>query len=154
MTKRLELVFPEENASAHVELLEEEAPLTCDAVWQALPLSGEASHGIYSGTVVGLYFDPTIVVAAENSTTYIQVGDIMYTHYDAGVRHGHPEPVSEIYFAYDRYARPTTPGLGLPATANIFGRIVEGASDFYAVCARLPREGTKLLEARQSSDAT
>jgi hypothetical protein len=148
MARELELVFRDEGASVRVEMLDAAAPQTCDAVWQALPLEGEAGHGIYSGTVVGLFMDPTIVVAEENATTYIQTGDVMFTHYDANTRHGYPEAISEIYLAYDRYARPTVPGLGLPATANIFGRVVGDATAFYDICRQLPRVGTKWLIAR------
>ncbi len=147
----MELSFPQEGASVRVELLPDAAPKTCEAVWGALPLTGDGAHASYSGTVVGLFMDPSIVVPAENATTYIQQGDLMYTHYDAGVRHGNRDAVSEIYVAYDRYARPTTPGVGLPATANIFGRVVGDATAFYAVCARMPSEGTKPLEARRVS---
>jgi hypothetical protein len=98
-------------------------------------------HGNYSGTVVGLFIDPSIVVPEENATTCIQTGDVMFTHYDPGFRHGYPQPISEIYWAYDRYARPTIPGQWVPATANIFARFVGDPTAFYAVCRRIPREG-------------
>jgi hypothetical protein len=102
--------FPDEAVSARALLLEDEAPRTCSAMWDALPASGDGVHGNYSGTVVGLFIDPSIVVPEENATTCIQTGDVMFTHYDPSFRHGYPQPISEIYWAYDRYARPTIPG--------------------------------------------
>jgi len=140
------VTFVDEGVSARALFLEHEAPRTCAAMWDALPAAGEGAHGNYSGTVVGLFIDPRIVIPEENATTCIQTGDVMFTHYDADVRHGHPQPISEIYWAYDRYARPTIPGQWVPATANVFGRFVGDPTAFYAVCRRIPREGWKRLE--------
>ncbi len=42
-------------------------------------------------------------------------------------------------------ARATIPGQFVPATANVFGRIVGDSAAFYDVCRRLPREGAKRL---------
>jgi hypothetical protein len=127
-------------------LLESAAPKTCRTVWNILPLRGDCSHALYSGTVAALLFDPTVTVPEENATTCIETGDVLFTHYDPGFRHGHPDPVSEIYWAYDRYARPTIPGQWVPATANVFGRIVGDASAFYDICRRIRKEGWKPIE--------
>jgi hypothetical protein len=150
MTREIELVFPTEGAVLRIELLDAAAPKTSQAVWDALPISGPAGHGNYSGTVVGVLMDASIVVPKENATAYIQTGDVMYTHYNANERHGYPDALSEIYVAYDRYARPITPGEGIPATANIFGRVIGDPMAFYAVCRRLPTEGAKPLEVRRA----
>jgi hypothetical protein len=154
MSRELVLTFVDEGVSARAVLLEEEAPRTCAAVWEQLPLAGTAGHGAYSGTVVAIYLDPAVVVPEENATTCIQTGDVMYTHYDANVRHGYPNALSEIYWAYDRYARPHVPGQWVPAIANVFGRIVGDPTDFYALCRRLQREGVKRLEVRRADDLT
>jgi len=146
--KMIEIRFVDEGVSAQVLMLEDLAPRTCSTIWKILPLAGDAQHGSYSGTVVGLFFDPTVIVAEENATTCIQTGDVMFTHYEPGIRHGHPDPVSEVYWAYDRYARPTIPGQWVPATANVFGRIIGDPSAFYAICRRIPKEGWKKLEIR------
>jgi hypothetical protein len=100
--------------------------------------------------MVAHHFDPSVVIPEENATTYIQTGDVIYTHYEPGVRHGHPEPLSEVYWAYDRYARPTIPGVGLPSTANIFGRFIGDPTPFYEVCERMLIEGAKQIEIASS----
>jgi hypothetical protein len=138
--------FPDEGVSARAVFLDDEAPRTCAAMWDALPAAGDGMHGSYSGTVVGLFIDPTIVVSEENATSCIQTGDVLFTHYEPNVRHGHHFPVSEIYWAYDRYARPTIPGQWVPAIANVFARFVDDPSPFYAACRRIPKEGWKRLE--------
>ena len=150
MAKEIEIVFLEEGVAVRALLLEREAPRTCQTVWEILPLAGDGIHAAYSGTVVGIHFDPTVVAPEENATTCIHTGDVMFTHYDPAFRHGHPDPVSEIYWAYDRDARPTLPGKWVPATANVFGRIVGDASAFYSVCRRIPREGWKRVEIRRA----
>src|SRR5205814_889030 len=98
--------------------------------------------------------DPTVVVPEENATTCVQTGDLMYTHYEPNVRHGYPDALSEIYWAYDRYARPHVPGQWVPAIANVFGRIVGDPTDFYAISRRLQREGLKRLEVRRGDDSS
>jgi hypothetical protein len=145
------ITFPDLGISARAVLLEEEAPRTCETIASILPLSGMSTHAIYSGTIVALLIDSSIEIEEENSTTCIQTGDVMFTHYRPGFRHGHLEPISEIYWAYDRYARPTVPGQWIPAVANVFARIVPDASEFYDVCRRLPQEGTKRMEIRAAT---
>ena len=88
-------------------------------------------------------------IGEENSTSNIQTGDVIFTHYDAGTRHGHPEPLSEIYWAYDRYVRPTIPGQFVPAIANVFGRVVGNPAAFYDMNRRLHSEGFKKLTIRR-----
>ncbi len=146
MAKEMLITFSDIAVSARVLLLENEAPRTCETIWHNLPFSGESTHAIYSGTLVALFIDPTIEIPEENATTCIQTGDVIFTHYRAGFRHGHPDALSEIYWTYDRYARPTIPGQWVPATANVFGRIVGECAEFYEVCRRLPREGAKRLK--------
>jgi hypothetical protein len=154
MAREIILTFVDEGVSVRVELLDDEAPRTCQAVWEQLPLAGTAGHAAYSGTLVAIYLDPSVVVGEENATTCVQTGDVMFTHYDANVRHGYPNALSEIYWAYDRYARPHVPGQWVPAIANVFGRISGDAADFYALSRRLQREGVKRLEVRRADDLT
>jgi hypothetical protein len=53
--------------------------------------------------------------------------------------------LSEIYWAYDRYCRPTMPGAMLPVHPNVFGRFVEPCQDFFDVSRRIRDEGRKAL---------
>jgi hypothetical protein len=45
MTREIELLYPTESAVLRVELLDDAAPKTSQAVWDALPLEGPAGHG-------------------------------------------------------------------------------------------------------------
>jgi hypothetical protein len=146
------LTFVDEGVQARAVLLEEQAPRTCAAVWSQLPILVSAGHGAYSGTIVGVRLDPAVIVSEEHATTCVQTGDVMFTHYDADTRHGYPSALSEIYWAYDRYARPHVPGQWVPAIANVFARIVGEPTDFYAVCRRVQTEGLKRVEIRRADD--
>ena len=149
MPRYIDIEFTNEKVTARALLLDEQAPKTCNTIWNVLPLRGRVTHARYSGTMVAHHFDNTVVVEAENHTTYIQTGDLIYTHYAAGWRHGNPNALSEVYWAYDRYARPTIPGVGTPSTANVFGRFVGDPTPFYAVCSRMLVEGAKQIEIRR-----
>jgi hypothetical protein len=130
-------------------LLWHEASETCAAVVAALPKEAECFHAIYSGTVAAFLIDPTVVAPTENATTCVLPGDLLFTHYDSGFRHGHQEPLSEVYWAYDRYARPTVPGQFVPIAANVFGTYdgsVEEWADFADRCRRLCSRGTAVIE--------
>src|SRR3954464_728803 len=159
MAREIHIVFTESGVVGRVELLDAEAPRTAQAVWDALPKSGPGSHAMYSGTVGALFFDDDTVGATlgeENATSNVQTGDVMFTHYDRMMRHGHLNGLAEVYWAYDRYVRPTIPGQHLPAIANVFGRVI-GTPDeiaaFYEMSRRLHSEGFKQIEIRRVDPA-
>lgn len=145
MAKFFEFAFVDEGVSARARLLESEAPETVAALWRHAPYEGQAGHAIFSGTSCALYIDPEIVIPMEHATTLIQTGDLMFTHYDALERHGFPEPLSEIYWAYDRYCRPTMPGAMLPVYPNVFGTFEEGFEAFFETSRRIRHEGRKKI---------
>ena len=122
MSKYLIFSFVDANIVARARLFDGAAPKTVELLWGLAPFEGDAGHAMFSGTSCALYIDPTIIPPRENATTLIQTGDLMFTHYDALERHGFPDPLSEIYWAYDRYCRPTMPGSMLTVCPNIFGR--------------------------------
>ena len=116
------------------------------------PRKAECLHAIYSGTIAAFYFDPSVVAPTENATTCVAPGDLIFTHYEAGTRHGHPGALSEVYWPYDRYARPTIPGQFVTLdAANVFGAY-DGPADvwraFAARCERLRYDGTSTIQIR------
>lgn len=156
MSREIEIEFLDSHVVGRVLLLDAEAPRTCRAVWDSLPQRGMASHGMYSGTCGALFFDDDAIgadVGEENATSNIQTGDVIFTHYDARTRHGHLNGLAEVYWAYDRYVRPTIPGQHLPAVANVFGRVIGDPAPFYELSRRLHSEGFKRLEIRRAAGA-
>ena len=146
----IELIFPE-TPPARFTLLWNDAPETCAAVVGALPDRAECFHAMYSGTVVAFLIDPEVTAPVENATICIMPGDLLFTHYDGDFRHGHHDPLSEIYWPYDRYARPTIPGYFVPLAANVFGSYAGSNEEWTAFAQssrRVYREGTAELSIR------
>ena len=145
MAKFFEFSFVDEGVSVRARLFEAEAPGTVETLWRHAPYEGTVGHAIFSGTTCALYIDPTITIPMEHATTQIHKGDLMFTHYDAMERHGFPDPLSEIYWAYDRYCRPTMPGAMLPVSPNVFGRFEAGFKAFFEVSRNIRHEGHKRI---------
>jgi hypothetical protein len=82
----------------------------------------------------------------------VEAGDVMFSCIAAGVRHRHPEPLSEILWAYDRYCRPTVAATMAPMTPSIAARLVGDCDRFFAMCRRLRDEGRKPLRISRCSD--
>lgn len=141
MARQIRLTFASEGVSAVADLLEEAAPATCAAVWEALPLQGEAVHAVYSGSEGVLILPKLLKVEAENATHEVQTGDVGFVWFAAGSAHGVDRDFAEICWFYDRDARPSM--AEGPVPVNIFARLREGSQDFYAVTKRLRREGLK-----------
>jgi hypothetical protein len=143
VARKIRLTFVSEGVSAIAELLEEAAPKTCAAIWEALPVSGESHHAIYSGSEAVLLLPETVCVEPENATADVSTGDVGYTYFLPGSSKTVDTEFSEICWFYNWDARPSM--WEGPAPVNIFARITEGAEPFYAVCRRMRREGVKQL---------
>jgi hypothetical protein len=146
MARYFRFTYTDEGISTQARLLEREAPRTVEVLWAQAPYEGLVGHAIFSGTTCALYIDPTIVIPTEHATHLVQKGDLLFTHYDAMERHGFPDPLSEIYWAYDRYCRPTQPGTMAPVYPNVFGTFELGCEAFFAASQRIRYDGRKRLQ--------
>lgn len=143
MTKRMRLRFGRDGVIAKASLLEADAPETCRALWNALPLAGELQHAIWSGPETYLLIDASIRLPPENQITRAEAGDIAYYAVDGGRIAGWPDDVAEIAFFYGRGAAPRMP-TG-PVAVNLFARIDDNLDAFATACARIRREGVREL---------
>src|SRR5690349_1854973 len=89
--RRLSLTFLAENVSATAELLDEQAPVTCDALWSALatPMRAFGMHARWVGAEVMIdmphshrLFDGA-ALPPENQTCFPIPGDLMWFHFPA-----------------------------------------------------------------------
>jgi Protein of unknown function (DUF3830) len=135
--------FLDEDVAAPARLLREQAPETCSAVWDALPASGLARHGIYSGSEVYLVLPALIAAPREHATTIVGAGDVGFLTVEKGSGYGIEESYSEVCWFYDLDATPSMPEG--PIAVNIFARLYD-ADAFTAVCRRMRMEGAKKLE--------
>ncbi len=135
--------FLDEEVAASAQLLRERAPETCRAVLDALPASGSARHGIYSGSEVYLVLPGLLFAPPENATTIVGPGDVGFLTVEKGSGYGIEESYSEICWFYDLDATPSMPEG--PIAVNVFARLYD-ADAFLAVCRRMRLEGAKNVE--------
>jgi hypothetical protein len=139
--------FLEEGVAASARLLREQAPETCRAVLAALPASGLARHGIYSGSEVYLILPIRLAPPREHSTTLVGPGDVGFLTVQKGSGYGIEEDYSEVCWFYDLDATPSMPEG--PIAVNIFARLYD-ADAFFTVCRNMRLEGAKRLEIARS----
>lgn len=75
---------------ARFEFLWDDAPDTCAVLSEKLPAQGDAIHAIYSGTQLGVLFDPAIDAPLQNASTCHVPGDLIWMHYPEFSGFGHP----------------------------------------------------------------
>lgn len=87
MARFIEISLERRNVSCVARLLDEEAPRTAQAVWDALPLGGDAYHAKYARnelyTFVDAFADPE--PGLENPTITPIPGDVCYFTFTAGM---------------------------------------------------------------------
>jgi hypothetical protein len=147
--RRLRIRFPSEQVTSIAELLEQLAPRTCQAIWEALPFEGELIHAMWSGPETYLPIDSSLRIAPEHQTTHPLPGEIGFYAIDGGVLADWPEDMAELAFFYGRGARPSMPDG--PIAINIFARIVENLEGFQRTCARIHKEGVKRLRVEREA---
>ena len=118
MARQIEISFTKRNVRGVATLLEEEAPLTCDAVWNALPLEGDAYHARWAGREVYTLVPPLGADPGKENATIMPIGgDLLYFEVDAASIDIPPErrtgePLIDIALFYGRnnfcWARPDT----------------------------------------------
>ncbi len=131
--------------SAIADILEEDSEMTCQALWDLLPLRLPAIHDIWSGHLVRAHLDNSVQLIPENVLTYIPVpGDIFYyyrpPHYVRGAPYGRTES-AELGVVYAEDTRPQGPRG--PEAVNLFANISSGLEDFAKACEEMVRSGQR-----------
>jgi hypothetical protein len=86
MTRLMRITLAKRGVSCVAELLDKQAPRTCEAVWQALPQAGDAQHAKYARNEVYTMvprFGPAI--GHENPTVTPIPGDVVYFEFAGGM---------------------------------------------------------------------
>lgn len=134
------------------ELLDKDAPRTCDAVWDALPLGGEAYHAKYARNEVYTMvprFAPD-EPGLENPTVTPIPGDLVYFSFTGGMLDrsfkeekgidGLPGVIDLAIF-YGRNNLLLNGDVGW-VPGNVYGRVVEGLDRMADACNDLWRSGS------------
>jgi hypothetical protein len=128
-------------AAARAVLLWDKAPVTCAAVVNLLPVSGSAHHAIYSGSECVHLLQEPLQIEKEHATSLVTKGQVAFAWLAAGCAYGVEHDLAEICWFYDIDAQPRM--WEGPVDVNVFAEIRDSATEFYAMCRRMRREGVK-----------
>jgi hypothetical protein len=147
MTRYIRITLEARQVSCRAVLLDDEAPRTANAVWDALPLSGQVFHGKYARNEI---YNLVPAFAAtepgkENPTVTPIPGDLCYFAFDsndlATPSHGYdpdagPGELQQIIDLAVFYGRNNLLLNGDQGwvPGNVFGSIVEGLDEFATAC--------------------
>jgi hypothetical protein len=143
VSRFMEISLDTRGVSCVARLLDDEAPRTCDAVWEALPLSNRVWHAKYASNelycmVPPLASDPGL----ENPTITPIPADVIYFRFPTGqflrsFRESRGiegwEAVIDLAVFYGRNNFLWDPSVG-PVPGNVYATIVEGYEAFAAAC--------------------
>lgn len=125
MPRHISIEFKDETERFTAELLEEAAPRTCQAVWDALPIHrDDARHPMYSGLGVYTLVDFRLNEVENPHVIASNIGDLLFhsNPNNSWVFDRRPH-ACEIYVAYGPLLVCDWAG---ETALNKFGRIVEG----------------------------
>ena len=148
MPRKIEIVLEQRGVRAIAELLEEEAPKTCDAVWHSLPQSGPVYHAKWANNEIYILTPPFAAEepGRENATVFPIPGDLLYFF----IPPGGPVPADlreqcaatglidlAIFYGRNNYLH--GPEGHMPG--NLFATITEGLKGFAVACQDVFRNG-------------
>jgi hypothetical protein len=147
MARKIELYLLKKQVRAVATLLEDEAPRTCAAIWEALPIEGDTYHAKWAGRELYTLVPPfKNRPGAENATIIPIPGDVLYFEVSPdsidlalAMRRRYPNGLIDIAVFYGRNSLLLGPA-GFMA-GNLFATITEGLTEYAQACAELFREG-------------
>ncbi|WP_028923649.1 DUF3830 family protein [Pseudonocardia acaciae] len=152
MPRLLRITLAKRGVSCLAELLDKEAPRTCEAVWNALPQAGDAQHAKYARnevyTMVPRFAETEI--GLENPTVTPIPGDVVYFSFGAGMLdHAFKEDkgvsglpgVVDLAIFYGRNNLLLNGDVGW-VPGNVYATIVEGLAPMAQACHDVWRSGS------------
>ncbi len=139
MTRFIEINLQKRGVLAVARLLDEQAPRTCDVIWDALPRAGDAYHAKYARNeiyaLVPAFADPE--PGPEHTTITPIPGDVVYFGFEpyqlAATTHGYhdqspDERLVDLAVFYGRNNLLLNPDFGW-VPGNVFASIEEGLDE-------------------------
>jgi hypothetical protein len=148
MPKAIEFISEEEGIVARAELLEDEAPKTCNLIWELLPITAHFTHAIYSGSELAMILPSYYEIDNENATTTLLPWEIFFASLKAKDYFDVDQDFSEIAFFYDRNTGPRM--LDGLVKVNVFARFVSEQDKLLDMCLGIRNgEGRKEFTVRR-----
>lgn len=151
MPRLMTISLEKRGVSCVAELLEKDAPRTCEAVWRALPLGGDAYHAKYARnevyTMVERFAEEEI--GLENPTVTPIPGDVVYFSFPGGMldrafkeeKNIHELPgVIDLAIFYGRNNLLLNGDVGW-VPGNVYATIVDGLDRMAEACNDVWRSG-------------
>ena len=143
----VELFLPKRNLVARARLLDQEAPQTCQLLWERLPIAAETIHAQYSGCELYVVFPwDGAAVPKENFTICTDAGDLFF--YWSGWSGSSGADSGEVAIYYDRDAVPM--GANAPMPGVLFATVVARLAELAEASESIWREGSETLIIRRS----
>ncbi|MEX2541234.1 MAG: DUF3830 family protein [Trueperaceae bacterium] len=153
--RRIRLTFVATGESVIAELLDDEAPATCELVWNMLPLEHDLYHGRFSGSEVFVLLDDAPEVPPEQRCHMPLPGEILYWRDEGTAVTSGGRPVAEIVMAFGRAVRLGGPE-GMPSYGNLFARVPGDWkydwTEFAEACRRVRTGGLTPLRVERLED--
>jgi hypothetical protein len=149
MANHISLTILETNTKAKAVLYEQDAPITCQAMWEILkyPIEKRVRQSIWCGRKVTIdvpeknrLVNP-VSIPRENSTVFPSTGELLWNYWPPHAVRGFPEGVWDMMFIYGPDTIMKGP-LG-QEPCNLWAYLVEGGSDFIEECNKFRMSGTK-----------
>lgn len=139
MAREIELVLPKRGLVCVARLLDEEAPRTARAVWDALPQGGDVFHAKYARNELYTFVPPfaPAPIGLEHPTVTPIPGDLVYFEFSAGMLPattygygdaegaGGADAVVDLAVFYGRNNLLLNGDVGW-VPGNVFGTVVDG----------------------------
>lgn len=152
MARYLSVTLEKRGVSCVAELLDKDAPRTCEAVWQGLPHTGPVHHAKYARneiyTMVPRFAEQE--PGRENPTVTPIPGDLVYFSFDGGMldrafkeeKNIEQLPgVIDLAMFYARNNLLINGDVGW-VPGNVYGSVVEGLETFAEACNDVWRSGS------------
>lgn len=151
MARFIEITLERRGVSCVAKLLDDDAPRTCDAIWNALPLRNSVWHAKYASNEIYCFVPPLggDEPGTENPTLTPIPGDVCYFSFPAGnflrsfrISRGVDgwDRVVDLAVFYGRNNFLWDPSVG-PVPGNVYATIVENFEAFAAACDDVYRNG-------------
>lgn len=135
-------------------LLEQEAPVTCERIWESLPFEGDLTHSCVAGREVFLPLPERLEIPPENQTIYPLTGDIgyyctpsKYVYLDIPL---FDRDVEVINLIYDRDTMMYGPNLPLPI--NHFAVLESGRDELAEEISYMRKNGFGTIKITKMED--
>lgn len=152
----IEVSLAKRGVSCTARLLDDRAPVTCAAVWDALPLGGDVYHAKYARNEIYALLPPFAPQEPplENPTVTPIPGDLCYFSftdtvlgtasygYEAGAEHQGRSQVVDLALFYERNNLLINGDTGW-VPGIVWGAVVDGLEEMAAACQDLWRGGAQ-----------